>query len=257
MIQPIGFIKIHRELASKPIWKNSTPEQKVIIMTLLMMADFRPNQWEWKGQKFTTEAGQFVTSLESIVQECGKGVTIRNVRTMLSKLEKCEFLTNEPTSTGRLITIANWAVYQVTDKPSTNELTKHRQTTDKRLTNDLTPKEEVRREEGEEEKNNLITFVPDFNPPGETVKNSSNFKPPSIEEVTEYCNIRSNQVDPNTFIDFYSSKGWLIGKNKMRDWKAAVRTWEKNRERTPNKSNSKFSQSLDTMNEWLIERSTK
>ena len=53
------------------------------------------------------------------------------------------------------------------------------------------------------------------------------FIPPTLEEVTEYCRERNNGIDPQRFIDFYSAKGWMIGKNKMKDWKAAVRTWER------------------------------
>ena len=52
------------------------------------------------------------------------------------------------------------------------------------------------------------------------------FNPPTVEEVRAYCMERGNSVDPEAFIDFYESKGWMIGKNKMKDWKAAVRTWE-------------------------------
>ena len=52
------------------------------------------------------------------------------------------------------------------------------------------------------------------------------FIPPTVEEVREYCTERGNSVDAEAFIDFYESKGWMIGKNKMKDWKAAVRTWE-------------------------------
>ena len=61
------------------------------------------------------------------------------------------------------------------------------------------------------------------------------FTPPTVEEVKEYCKERNNTVDPETFINFYESKGWFVGKNKMKDWKAAVRTWERNRktESTP------------------------
>ena len=51
---------------------------------------------------------------------------------------------------------------------------------------------------------------------------------PSIEEIKTYCEERKNQVVAQLFFDFYQSKGWMIGKNKMKDWKAAVRTWEKN-----------------------------
>ena len=52
------------------------------------------------------------------------------------------------------------------------------------------------------------------------------FVPPSIDEVQAYCSERGNGIDAQSFIDFYASKGWLVGKTKMTDWKAAVRTWE-------------------------------
>ena len=76
------------------------------------------------------------------------------------------------------------------------------------------------------------------------------FTPPSVEEVKQYCNERKNSVDPESFVDFYSSKGWMVGKNKMKDWKAAVRTWEKNGfERKPKKQNGHFSMERDGINE--------
>ena len=56
------------------------------------------------------------------------------------------------------------------------------------------------------------------------------FIPPTVDQVREYCNERKNNVDADTFVDFYTGKGWMVGKNKMKDWKAAVRTWEKNRD---------------------------
>ena len=58
------------------------------------------------------------------------------------------------------------------------------------------------------------------------------FTPPTVDEVRSYCQERKNGIDPEAFIDFYQSKGWKVGKNTMKDWKAAVRTWEK-RDRTP------------------------
>lgn len=56
----------------------------------------------------------------------------------------------------------------------------------------------------------------------------SRFVPPSVDEVRSYCQERNNLVDPEKFVDYYSSNGWMVGKHKMVDWKAAVRTWEKN-----------------------------
>lgn len=53
------------------------------------------------------------------------------------------------------------------------------------------------------------------------------FKPPTLEEVQAYCQERQNGVDAQRFIDYYTSNGWKVGKNAMKDWKAAVRNWER------------------------------
>ena len=58
-------------------------------------------------------------------------------------------------------------------------------------------------------------------------KNSTRFVAPTVDEVKEYCKERNNNVDAERFVDFYESKGWMVGKNKMKSWKACVRTWEK------------------------------
>lgn len=57
---------------------------------------------------------------------------------------------------------------------------------------------------------------------------NTKFIPPTFEDVKAYCIERDNGIDANRFIDHYTANGWFIGKNKMKDWKAAVRTWEKN-----------------------------
>lgn len=56
----------------------------------------------------------------------------------------------------------------------------------------------------------------------------STFSKPSVEEIKEYCLERKNEIDAEQFFDFYESKNWFVGKNKMKDWKACVRTWERN-----------------------------
>ncbi len=61
-----------------------------------------------------------------------------------------------------------------------------------------------------------------------TPKKSTRFIPPTLEEVAAYCKERNNRVDAGRFVDFYTAKGWMVGKNKMKDWKSAVRTWERN-----------------------------
>jgi hypothetical protein len=58
---------------------------------------------------------------------------------------------------------------------------------------------------------------------------SSRFVPPTVDEVREYCLERQNGIDPQAFVDFYASKNWMVGKSKMSNWKASVRTWEQRR----------------------------
>lgn len=59
-------------------------------------------------------------------------------------------------------------------------------------------------------------------------KKPTRFIPPTIDEVRDYCDERGNDVDPEKFISYYESNGWMVGRNHMKDWKAAIRTWEKN-----------------------------
>lgn len=74
-------------------------------------------------------------------------------------------------------------------------------------------------------------------------KGGRRFTPPSLSDVTAYCQQRGNNVDPEAFIDHYTANGWMRGKTKIKDWKACVRTWEKNREKSKRPSEPSF---LDT-----------
>lgn len=150
-----GWIKLHRELLDKAIWKTSTPEQKIILITLLLMANHEENEWEWNGERYKVQPGQMITSLKSIAEACGKGVTIQNVRTAIDRFEKYEFLTSKSTNKNRLITIVNYTKYQGVEnepnKQTNKQLTSNQQATNKQLTtnkndkNDKNDKEEYAR----------------------------------------------------------------------------------------------------------------
>ena len=75
--------------------------------------------------------------------------------------------------------------------------------------------------------------------------NNKRFTPPTLDEVKEYCKERNNSVDPESFINFYESKGWVIGKSKMKDWKAAVRTWERNEKKKPSAEQKQYESGYD------------
>lgn len=80
------------------------------------------------------------------------------------------------------------------------------------------------------------------------------FVSPTVEEVAAYCRERGNTVDPETFVDFYAGKDWMVGKNKMVDWKATVRTWER---RQKNEQKLRETPPRDAFLEYLDEEITK
>ena len=93
-----------------------------------------------------------------------------------------------------------------------------------------------------------IEDVPDINVGNKTTR--KRFSPPTVEQVREYCWERGNSVDPQRFVDYYSSNGWMVGKNKMKDWKAAVRTWEQNDKGKTQKQPKKSSSFLDLVDDY-------
>ena len=84
---------------------------------------------------------------------------------------------------------------------------------------------------------------------------STKFQKPTLAEIREYCISRGNKVDPEQFFDFYESKGWMVGNSRMKDWRAAVRTWEKRENETPRRrspitrSESVFEHNLKVMDQ--------
>jgi hypothetical protein len=192
-----GWIKLYRKLLEKPIWKLSTPEQKSILITILCLVNHEGEEWEWKGQKYNCQPGQKITSLQKIASASGKGVSVQNVRTALERFQKLDFLTNESTKESRLVTVLNWELYQSAE----NNQQSNQQTGNKGVTTNKNDKNDKK-------------------------KDIYNFSPPLFDEVKTYCLERNKGVNPDKWYDHYTSNGWMVGKTKMKDWKAAVRTWE-------------------------------
>jgi len=225
-----GWIKLYRELKDKAIWQKCTPEHKTILITLLMIVNYKPNQWEWQGKKFTVEKGQMITSLDSIVKESGKGITIQNVRSALKKFEKLGFLTNKSTKTGRLVTILNWHTYQDSEedsnKDTNKELTKNQQRSNKELTPNKKDKnvkndkkntygefknvklkdseiEKLKADFGNEEE--LITFLDEYiEMKGYKAKNHYLAIRKWVVDAVKEDKIKKNKLDDKTVINHYS-----------------------------------------------------
>jgi len=129
-----SWVKLHKKLIDKPIWKNSTLEQRVILITLLCSVNDEATEWDYNGEKFIVEAGQLVTSIAEIVEMCDdKNITTSKVRTALARFEKLGFLTSKITNKFRLVTIVNWGVYQLDEEENRKQNSKHLTSTSQAL----------------------------------------------------------------------------------------------------------------------------
>lgn len=141
-----GFFKIWRDLFEKPIWLNSTPEQKVILITLIKLANWKDKKWEWQGKPYHCRPGEFITSYNSIINACGKGVTYQNVRTAIKRFKNYEFLTYQVTvgeCGGIKVILNNWDKYQREINTSANSSL----TVSQQIANSsLTPNKEYKKE---------------------------------------------------------------------------------------------------------------
>ncbi len=190
------YIKLFRKMVN---WEWYTDvNTKVLFLHCLLRANWKDGSWKGIAYK----RGQFITSLNTLAVETG--LTFSQVRTALHNLIRTGEVASLSQGRNRIITVISYDSYQVVDKiiaPSSQD-------DDKIITR--SSQQYKNNKEYKEIKN----------------KESSRFAPPSLEDVRAYCSERNNSVDPQRFIDFYESKGWMVGKNKMKDWKAAVRTWE-------------------------------
>ena len=109
-MQDNGWIKLHRCLLDKAVWQCLTEGQRVVMITILLLAGHEERHWMWNGEKYDLQPGQFITSRGNLAKKAG--VSIQTVRGALENLEKLEFITKETTKRNTLITVLNWGVYQ-------------------------------------------------------------------------------------------------------------------------------------------------
>lgn len=190
---------------------------------------------KWKGQEI--KRGSIVSSYEKLATETG--LSVMQVRTAIKKLRSTGEITSKSSNKNTVFIVNNYDLYQGGNKQNNEPVTSKEQTDNIQIT---TTKES---KEVKKEKNNNI----------------KRFTPPTYEQVFTYCKERKNTVDAERFLDFYESKGWMVGKNKMKDWKAAVRNWERSskQETKPAKQNQfhnfdERNYDFDELEKWLFEQ---
>lgn len=105
-----GFIQVGRKLFKEHYWEEATPEQKVILLTLLSLAVYEPKVWDAYGKKITLQPGQFIKTLPKLQQDCGRGITLSQIKTALHLFAVAVWVTSESVSrspkSGKLFTVA-------------------------------------------------------------------------------------------------------------------------------------------------------
>ena len=197
-----GFIKLHRKMLN---WEwQSDPNTFSVFMHLLLMARFE--EGSWKG--IHLDPGQLIAGRKALSQIIG--ISEQSIRTCLDRLKSTNEITIKSTNKFSIITIVNWAKYQPNGDLLTSKSTSRRANDQPAANQQLTSNQPQRK--NDENENNV---------------KKGRFTPPTPRQVKKYCIEKGYPIDVERFVDFYSSKGWLVGKSPMKDWKAAVRNWAK------------------------------
>ena len=186
-------------------------KSKAMLITMLSLSD----DWKFSVSGLSTITGEGKTAVRACLSELEKaGYLIRKKSTNKNGQFDYEYDVYESPCTGLPHTDEPH-----TDEPHTENRDAYKITNNKILNNKRTNNKRI-------------------NIKGENA--SQRFIPPTLDEVREYCSERNNSVDPEKFIDYYTANGWKVGRNKMKDWKESVRTWERNDFNSGNKQQKKY-----------------
>ena len=219
-----GYIKLYRKCLENEFFLEKPFDRWRAFEYLLISARYKPSRVILKGQVIELEAGQLIVSEKKLAEkwDWSRG----KVRRFLSLLESLQMIQVNGTAYGTLVTIENYTKYQCDGTSDGTTDSTSDSTTDGTSdgTSDGTHIKKDKKVKKVKKDKNIYN-----NARARVCKtHTANFSPPDIQDIKAYCIERKNNVDPERFIDFYEAKGWMVGKNKMKDWRAAVRNWERN-----------------------------
>lgn len=210
-----GWIKLHRSIADNWLWQDKPFSRGQAWIDLLLSANHSEQKILVDGNLENIKRGQIITSIRKLCNRWGWSNT--KVRKFLKTLESDSMICVKNDTKKTVVTVVNYSVYQ----DSENEKTTH-----KRQSN-IT-------KASQKHTNNNVKNDKNINN-----NNTKQFTSPDCEQVSKYCQQRHNGIDPEEFVDYYTAKDWMVGKNKMKDWKAAVRNWERNQSKMDSKTNDR------------------
>lgn len=219
----IGWIKLHRKLQDCWIWQEKPFDKGRAWVDLLLSAMHHDKKLLIDNEIVIISRGSFMTSVVKLSERWGWS---RNkVFRFLKLLEDEQMLTTERTPKGTLISIVKYEDYQVLETADGTPLE-----TTVESTNETSIRTPLETADGTQNKNIKNDKNEKNIKEKELSKDSSKkkfFIPPTVDEVKEYLISVGSKVDAESFVAFYESKDWMIGKNKMKNWKSAIVTWEK------------------------------
>lgn len=204
-----GWIALHRAITEHWVWRGEPYTKGQAWVDLILTANHEEKSVPFDGRFVTVERGCILTS-ETKLADRWKW-SRKKVHRFLEMLEDDKMLSRVcPESVpnmdkkGAYLSLCNYSDWQ--ESGTGKAPAKHRQGTG-----------EAHKQQCKQINNITSKDIKDM---------AGRFTPPTIDEVTLYCQERKNTISAQRFVDFYTSKNWMVGKNKMRDWKAAVRGWE-------------------------------
>lgn len=219
-----GYIKLYRSLLNWE-WYDDV-NTKVVFLHLLLTVSIEDSRWHG----IMVKRGSRVSSYAKLAEETR--LSVRQIRTAIDHLEATNEVTRTKHPKYTVFAINNYDKYQ---SPTSN-VAESRQGSDKVATSNRQGSDNSIRKykKVKEDKEDIegVTAAPSPTPP--KAKNTR-FVPPTVEDVAAYCAERQNNIDAVRFVDYYTSNGWMVGKSKMKDWKATVRNWER-REKAGNQT---------------------
>ena len=215
-----GWIKLQRAIKEHWIWRDSVKLKWWI--DILLSVNHSPTKVNIGNQLFECGRGQSIQSLSSWANQWG--VSKDKARNFLVLLEKDGMISHESIGKSTRITVCNYDTYQcglhdnqtITQQSNNGDATQnHPNNNDNKVKNENNDKKGCR-------------------------DKTPRFIPPTLDDIKNYVAERGLSCDAEKFFDFYQSKGWMVGKNKMKDWRAAVRNWARTEKQDNKRDGIKF-----------------
>ena len=187
-----GWIRVQRAILDH--WVFSEADALKLWVYLLMSANYEDKSRSFNGRLIQVKRGQLIYGRHAVSQRLG--ISEAKLRRYIKQFIKDEMISQQTTNKYSIITITCYDKYQDASQQIAGK---------------------------------SPTASPQSAIPKQVTSNKKQFKAPSVGEVEAYCESRGNGIKAEAFVDYYETRGWMVGKHKMKSWQSAVRTWENRR----------------------------